>query len=115
MTSDTFSIFAILKYYLSYFGKEMEVHKSPTIVTAVVKGFRTPAGHGRDGGRGGRRPKSLEGGNRGEFRVGGSVGLWGFRRGVWLDFSDADRNDDRESITTLVLVALGAVEAVILY
>src|SRR5205085_8106354 len=32
-----------------------------------VKGFRTPASHGRVGMHGGRRPKSLEGGNRGEF------------------------------------------------
>ena len=31
----------------------------------VVKGFRTPASHWREGMRGGRRPKSLEGGNRG--------------------------------------------------
>src|SRR5438874_4528767 len=31
----------------------------------IVKGFRTPAGHGRDEMRGGRRPKSLGGGNRG--------------------------------------------------
>jgi hypothetical protein len=29
--------------------------------SANVKGFRTPAGHGRDEGLGGRRPKSLEG------------------------------------------------------
>src|SRR5438477_11331544 len=31
----------------------------------IVKGFRTPAGHGRDEMRGRRRPKSLGGGNRG--------------------------------------------------
>jgi hypothetical protein len=31
----------------------------------IVKGFRMPAGHGRDEGLGGRRPKSLDGGNRG--------------------------------------------------
>jgi len=30
-----------------------------------VKGFRTPANHWREGVHGGRRPKSLEGGNRG--------------------------------------------------
>jgi hypothetical protein len=70
---------------------------------------------GVDAGRGGRRPKSLEGGNRGEFRVGGSVGLWGFRRSVWLDFSVADRNDDRASGATLGLVGLDAVEALISY
>ena len=33
----------------------------------IVKGFRTPASHWRAGVYGGRRPKSLEGGNRGEF------------------------------------------------
>src|SRR3984893_13482363 len=32
---------------------------------ALVKGFRTPASHWREGVHGGRRPKSLEGGNRG--------------------------------------------------
>jgi hypothetical protein len=31
----------------------------------VVKGFRMPARHRRVGAHGGRRPKSLEGGNRG--------------------------------------------------
>jgi hypothetical protein len=46
--------------------------------SAFVKGFRTPASHWREGVRGGRRPKSLEGGNRGGVCVGGAVGLWGF-------------------------------------
>jgi hypothetical protein len=32
--------------------------------TAVVKGFRTPDSHWREGMHGGRRPKSLEGGPR---------------------------------------------------
>ena len=44
----------------------------------IVKGFRTPAGHGRDEGLGGRRPKSIEGGNRGGVCASGGVGLWGF-------------------------------------
>ena len=35
-------------------------------MAALVKGFRTPASHWREGVHGGRRPKSLEGGNRGE-------------------------------------------------
>jgi len=34
-------------------------------VTAIVKGFRTLASDWREGVHGGRRPKSLEGGNRG--------------------------------------------------
>src|ERR1700741_4847081 len=43
---------------------------SPTVpkprpASAFVKGFRTPASHWREGMHGGRRPKSLEGGNRG--------------------------------------------------
>jgi ubiquinone/menaquinone biosynthesis C-methylase UbiE len=84
-------------------------------LAAPVKGFRTPAGHGRDEGRGGRRPKSLEGGNRGGFCAGDGVGLWGFSRSAWLDFSAADRNDDRASTATPVLVALGAVEVVVSY
>src|SRR5882724_5143348 len=86
-----------------------------TRTTAIVKGFRTPAGHGRDEGRGGRRPKSLEGGNRGGFCAGDGVGLWGFSQSAWLDFSAADRNDERASTATPVLVALGAVEVVISY
>jgi len=36
-----------------------------SLVTAIVKGFRMPARHRRVGVHGGRRPKSLEGGNRG--------------------------------------------------
>src|SRR5437868_4844761 len=50
----------------------------------IVKGFRTPAGHGRDEMRGGRRPKSLGGGNRGPAwhngaaRWSGALELWGF-------------------------------------
>jgi hypothetical protein len=36
---------------------------------------------------GGRRPKSLEGGNRGEVCAGGGVRLWGFSAGVCSDFS----------------------------
>jgi hypothetical protein len=37
-------------------------------MTAFVKGFRMPAGYKRVGVHGGRRPKSLEGGNRGGVR-----------------------------------------------
>jgi len=37
----------------------------PRRKTAIVKGFRMPARHRRVGVHGGRRPKSLEGGNRG--------------------------------------------------
>src|SRR5205807_8914806 len=40
---------------------------SASVRNRIVKGFRTPASHGRVGMHGGRRPKSLEGGNRGEF------------------------------------------------
>src|SRR6516162_778646 len=47
-----------------------------------VKGFRTPARQGRDGIVGGRRPKSLKGGNRGGICAGIGVGLWGFSAGV---------------------------------
>src|SRR5437868_5052365 len=41
--------------------------RAPAGRSGIVKGFRTPASHGRVGMHGGRRPKSLEGGNRGEF------------------------------------------------
>jgi len=46
--------------------------------SAYVKGFRMPAVRGRGRMHGGRRPKSLEGGNRGGVCAGGGVGLWGF-------------------------------------
>src|SRR6516164_2838603 len=49
--------------------------------------FRMPAVRGRGRIHGGRRPKSLEGGNRGGVCAGGGVGLWGFnarRRLAWL-------------------------------
>jgi hypothetical protein len=49
---------------------------------AIVKGFRMPARHRREGVHGGRRPKSLEGGNRGGVRDGGGVDLWGFGAGA---------------------------------
>jgi hypothetical protein len=51
----------------------------------------------------------------GGFCVGDGVGLWGFSQSAWLDFSAADRNDDRASTATPVLVALGAVEVMISY
>ena len=53
----------------------------------IVKGFRMPAGRRRAGMHGGRRPKSLEGGNRGGVRTDAGVGLWGFRGGVCRDLS----------------------------
>jgi hypothetical protein len=58
---------------------------------ALVKGFRTPASHWRAGVHGGRRPKSLEGGNRGGVCAGGGVGLWGFSAGVCFDASSSSR------------------------
>ena len=87
----------------------------PAGTAQLVKGFRTPAGHGRDGGRGGRRPKSLEGGNRGELCAGGGVGLWGFRPSVWLQFSVADRKRRPSEQRDACLVGPGAVEALIWY
>ena len=59
----------------------------------IVKGFRTPARHGGGRMRGGRRPKSLEGGNRGGVCAGGGVSLWGFNANVRSDFSVPDRDD----------------------
>ena len=50
----------------------------------IVKGFRMPARHGRGRMRGGRRPKSLEGGNRGGVCASGGVSLWGFNANVWV-------------------------------
>ena len=48
--------------------------------TGIVEGFRTPASHWREGMHGGRRPKSLEGGNRGGVRTDAGVDLWGICR-----------------------------------
>src|SRR5438309_10400081 len=59
--------------------------------SGIVKGFRTPASHWRAGVYGGRRPKSLEGGNRGGVCAGGGVGLWGFSAGVCFDVSSSSR------------------------
>src|SRR5690349_4723513 len=53
-------------------------------MTASVKGFRMPAIHWREGPHGGRRPKSLEGGNRGGVRTGAGVNLWGICRGCLM-------------------------------
>ena len=39
----------------------------------------------------GRRPKSLEGGNRGGVFAGGGVGLWGCSAGVCFDVSSTNR------------------------
>ena len=47
-------------------------------ISAIVKGFRTPASQWRDEMLGGRRPKSLRGGNRGGVCAGSGVGLWRF-------------------------------------
>ena len=51
-------------------------------MTAIVKGFWTPASDWREGVHGGRRPKSLEEETAGGVCVGGAVGLWGFSAGV---------------------------------
>ena len=55
-------------------------------MAVYVKGFRTPAGHGRDEGLGGRRPKSLEGGNRGEFALAVVPGYGDLARALDLIF-----------------------------
>ena len=68
---------------------------------ALVKGFRTPASHWREGMHGGRRPKSLEGGNRGPWvERRGAMELWGFEsRGqsaatwAWRPLDLVDCND----------------------
>jgi hypothetical protein len=63
--------------------------------SGIVKGFRTPARRRRGTMHGGRRPKSLEGGNRGEVCAGGGVRLWGFSGGVCCDFSILNGEDWR--------------------
>jgi len=51
-------------------------------MSASVKGFRMPAVRGRERMHGGRRPKSLEGGNRGEFAPAAVSGYGDLMRGV---------------------------------
>jgi hypothetical protein len=64
-------------------GLSGDFQKTPLSQTsAVVKGFRMPASRRREGRHGGKRPKSLEGGNRGGVRTGGGVRLWRFSAGV---------------------------------
>jgi hypothetical protein len=48
--------------------------------SGIVKGFRMPAGDRTEWLHGGRRPKSLEGGNRGGARTDADVDLWGICR-----------------------------------
>jgi hypothetical protein len=63
---------------------------------------------------GGRRPKSLEGGNRGGVRTGSDVGLWGFSAGVWPDLSVSNRDGGRVITAALGLVAVCRIGAVVL-
>ena len=42
---------------------------------------------------GGRRPKSLKGGNRGGVCVDSGVGLWGFSAAVFRDLAVSNRDD----------------------
>jgi hypothetical protein len=64
--------------------RAVESGQSPAAqpMTVTVKGFRMPARRRREGMHGGRRPKSLEGGNRGGVRIGGGVRLWRFSADV---------------------------------
>ena len=61
---------------------------------------------------GGRRPKSLEGGNRGEVGAGGGVRLWGFSADVCCDFAISNGKDGRAGAVTAVLIAAGAIKRV---
>jgi hypothetical protein len=62
-------------------------------MSGFVKGFRTPASHWHDEILGGRRPKSLKGGNRGGVCTGSGVGLWGFGAGVCADLRVTNWDD----------------------
>ena len=63
-------------------GSDLPRSKVSAGRSAIVKGFRMTARHRREGVHGGRRPKSLEGGNRGGVRDGGGVDLRGFDAGA---------------------------------
>jgi len=65
-----------------------------------VKGFRTPASQWRDEMLGGRRPKSLRGGNRGEVSAGSGVGLWRFSLCMprSLDFERGSRPSNHRGV-----------------
>src|SRR5262249_59369561 len=81
----------------------------------IVKGFRMAARDRREGMHGSKRPKSLEGGNRGGVRDGGGVDLWGFGAGAGCDLSVPNRDDGWVTSGALVLAALDAMGPVIWY
>ena len=56
--------FGVSRHRGRFLGGSIAVHRMAGIVK-IVKGFRTPASHWREGVHRGRCPKSLEGGNRG--------------------------------------------------
>ena len=72
-----------------------------------------PARHRRAGKHGGRRPKSLEGGKRGDVRAGGGVSLWGFKARLWVASSLSNRDAGRVRGAKAILVGLGAVGRVL--
>jgi hypothetical protein len=82
-------------------------------LAGIVKGFRTPAIRRREGMHGGRRPKSLEGGNRGGVCGGGGISLWGFSARLWVASSLSDGDAGRVSGSKVILVGLGAAGRVV--
>ena len=61
------------------FGSNLAGSSAVPRTAGIVKGFRMPAKRRREGMHGGRRPKSLEGGNRGPWvERRGAMELWGF-------------------------------------
>lgn len=65
-----------------------------------------PAVRGRERMYGGRRPKSLEGGNRGGVRAGGGIGLWGFNARRWVAWSFLNEKAGCMSEATVILVGV---------
>jgi hypothetical protein len=76
--------------------------------TAIVKGFRMPAVRRRERVHGGRRPKSLEGGNRGGVCAGGGVSLWGFNARLGVRFFVLGRGCRASEWREGDLIGLGA-------
>ena len=93
---------------------ESGVRMPSRAMTAIVKGFRMPAGRRRAGMHGGRRPKSLEGGNRGGVRTDAGVDLWDSGAVCAVIFRFSNTDDGWVITAALVLVAVCRIGRVVL-
>jgi hypothetical protein len=74
------SVITLARSGIAVCGSTLLVRSWSRRTAGIVKGFRTPARHRRGQAHEGRRPKSLEGGNRGGSSHDADVDLWGICR-----------------------------------